>query len=180
MGDTGIISAVVAYDNGDHYIMNEGLSWTNPNKQFLYYDYTDKRLKYGDICLYMPKVHAADLDDDVLPEISDVIIPELSTIISAEISAQLSALDDRYWIKGEDNTENYGSSIGNSNKTEVINLNNKQLICSTTSEYWSTGSLYADYDLKAQNVEASYQFKIGNTTLNETQLRQLLSLLNAP
>ena len=123
---------------------------------------------------------ASDLDDDVLPEISDVIIPELSTIISAEISAQLSALDDRYWIKGEDNTENYGSSIGNSSKAQVIDLNNKQLICSTSAEHWSTGSLYADYDLKAQNVEATYQLKIGNTTLNESQLQQLLSLLNAP
>ena len=180
LGDTGVISAVMAYDNGDHYIMNEGLSWTNPNKQFLYYDYIDKRLKYGDICLYMPKVRAADLDDDVLPEISDVIIPELSTIISAEISAQLSALDDRYWIKGEDNTENYGSSIGNSSKTQVIDLDNKSLVCSTSAEHWHTGSLYADYDLKAQVVEANYQLKIGNTTLNETQLQQLLSLLNAP
>lgn len=69
LGDTGVISAVMAYDNDDHYIMNEGNNWTNTDKQFLYYDYNDKRLKYGDICLYMPKVKAANLDDDVIPEI---------------------------------------------------------------------------------------------------------------
>lgn len=69
LGDTGVISAVMAYDNDDHYIMNEGNNWTNTDKQFLYYDYNDKRLKYGDICLYMPKVKASDLDDDVIPEI---------------------------------------------------------------------------------------------------------------
>lgn len=149
LGDTGVISAVMGYDGDDHYIMNEGLGWSNPNKQFLYYDYLDKRLKYGDICLYMPKVKASDLDDDVLPEISTVIIPEVSTIVSVEISAQLSALDDRYWIKGEDNTENYGSSIGNSNKTQVIDLDNKQLVCSNSSDYWSTGSIHAAYDLTA-------------------------------
>lgn len=180
LGDTGIISAVMGYDGDDHYIMNEGNSWTNPNKQFLYYDYLDKRLKYADICLHMPKVKASDLDDDVIPEISTIIIPEISTIISADLSAQLSALDDRYWIKGEDNDENYGSSIGNSNKTQVIDLDNKSLNCQTSLEHWSTGSLYADYDLKAQTVEATYQFKIGNTTLNESQLQQLLALLNAP
>ena len=180
LGDTGVISAVMGYDGDDHYIMNEGNSWTNPNKQFLYYDYTDKRLKYGDICLYMPKVKAADLDDDVLPEISDVIIPEVSTMISAE----LSALDDRYWIKGEDNTENYGSSIGNSTKTKVIDLDNKELVGA-----WSTDNDFTcDTTVNCDQVMAGGQvtiaqgglLQIGNTTLNETQLQQLLSLLNAP
>ena len=199
LGDTGVISAVMGYDGDDHYIMNEGNSWTNPNKQFLYYDYIDKRLKYGDICLYMPKVKAADLDDDVLPEISDVIIPEVSVMISAE----LSALDDRYWIKGEDETENYGSAIGDNNGNIAIDLNNKYLYNNSrvaislndyqlngdTYDYWKTPNLSATRNITAGNqvtaptiwaTGSGATLKIGNTTLNESQLQQLLSLLNAP
>lgn len=176
------------YDSGDYnYLLNEGNLWPNPEKQFVIYNQQTKRLEYVDVGLHIPKVSWSDLDDDVLPAISDVIIPEVSTIISADISAQisalsaqLSALDDKYWIKGEDKTENYGSSIGNSNQTQVIDLDNKRLDCQTSYDYWSTGSLYADYDLKAQVVEATQFIKIGNTTLNETQLQQLLALINNP
>ena len=127
LGDTGVISAVMGYDGDDHYIMNDGNSWTNPNKQFLYYDYLDKRLKYGDICLHMPKVTTADLSDDVMPEISSIVVPEISGILSDAISAELSALDDKYWIQGGDETKNYGSTIGDTNGNSVIDLNNKWL-----------------------------------------------------
>ena len=180
LGDTGVISAVMGYDGDDHYIMNEGNSWTNPNKQFLYYDYLDKRLKYADICLHMPKVKASDLDDDVLPEISTVIMPEVSTIISAE----LSALDDKYWIKGEDYTENYGSSIGDSQEAKVIDLDNKELVGQwrTDSDFTCDTTVSCDQLMAGGQVTISQGglLQIGNTTLNESQLQQLLALLNAP
>lgn len=161
-------------------MLNEGNLWPNPEKQFVVYNQQTKRLEYVDVGLHIPKVTASDLDDDVLPEISDVIIPEVSTMISAE----LSALDDRYWIKGEDNTENYGSAIGNTTKTKVIDLNNRELVGA-----WSTDNDFTcDTTVNCDQVMAGGQvtigqgglLQIGNTTLNESQLQQLLSLLNAP
>lgn len=67
------------------------------------------------------------------PELSsigggDEIIQNI-TILSADLSAlsaDLSALDN-FWVKGEDSQENYGSSIGDSSKNTVINLDTKRL-----------------------------------------------------
>lgn len=176
LGSTGVISATLAYDGYDHYIMNEGNMWSNDRKQFLYYDLDDKCLKYADICLIMPKVTASDLDDDVIPEISGVIGPEISGLISAE----LSALDDKYWIKGEDESENYGSAIGDSGGNKVIDLDNKELVGT-----WSTPNDFTCNAVICDQVLAGGQLtllqggvlQIGNTTLNESQLQQLLALL---
>lgn len=178
LGSTGVISATLAYDGYDHYIMNEGNMWSNDHKQFVYYDLDDKCLKYADICLRMPKVTAGDLDDDVIPEISGVIGPEISGLLSAE----LSALDDKYWMQGEDENKNYGSAIGDSSGNKVIDLDNKELVGN-----WSTPNDFTCNSVSCDQVLAGGQLtlqsggvlQIGNTTLNESQLQQLLALLNA-
>lgn len=209
LGSTGVISATLAYDGNDHYIMNAGSASSNDHKQFLYYDLDDKCLKYADICLTMPKVAVADLDDDVIPEISSVVVPEISGLLSDAISSELSALDDKYWMQGEDESKNYGSAIGDNygniafdldgrvlynNQGWAIDLNNRQFggiidqswtfpNIEATRNIHAGNNINADVKVAAPQIHATgtgAAIKIGGTTLNETQLQQLLALLTAP
>lgn len=124
----GEINCTIPADGQDHYLANEGETYPGA-KRFLLCDDTTRQLEYRDIVVNIPKIRMEDIDDTTITSIVNVISGDLSVDVSAIISASLSAGDDRYWIKGEDNTENYGSSIGNSGKTQVIDLDNKQLVC---------------------------------------------------
>lgn len=91
--------------------------------------------------------------------------------------------DDRYWIKGSDYTENYGSSVGRATDDEAIDLTNSQLIFSTTAnlnwatpallnDWTATGSLVVTDEIESTNghiksgsyVEATTALRIGDGT----------------
>lgn len=106
-----------------------------------------------------------------------------------ELSAQLSG---GYWEQGGDNTTNYGSSIGNSGSTAVIDLDGQELVgCWKTTDFTvdyslnvgctaTADTLVANDIIGCTGTFASLQtgnFTLGSTSLSESQLQQLLALI---
>lgn len=173
-----------------------------------------------------------DIDNDI-----DNIRNDISGIVDdirgdiEQLSNSISGLSGNYWYQGGDSSTNYGSSIGNSYRTEVIDLNNGILrgdwnvnSMTTIDGYVNTGDLYVG-NIHAKNeiitvtnkmeIQDTVNFTnqtldnvgaiavngeqviqptskqlvgdwsiqygsltIGNTTITETQLQQLLALLS--
>lgn len=84
-----------------------------------------KDLQYWDFTITAPKVGSGDLTRELYEQITS--ITSETVVISSdimELSAALSGLSGDFWPQGGDNSNCYGSSIGNSNGTKVIDLDN--------------------------------------------------------
>lgn len=203
-------------------------------------------LEYRSLEVYLPK-------DEAQQEYIGYVYQQLTGTQAdlTSLSSTVLSADGKYWIKGEDNTENYGSSIGDSSKQQVINLDSKQLLNAGTPAvdwHWQTlngtwktttiqgqtatgGELTANFNGTSQGLHAAQDLKldsnygvtiesgkngivrpvtivatgniniqakngyhilsncdlwiannkvlkIGNTTINETQLQKLLALIS--
>lgn len=106
-----------------------------------------------------------------------------------ELSAQLSG---QYWEQGGDSTTNYGSDIGNSGGTGVIDLDGQELVgCWKTSDFTVDYTLNVGCTANVGTLVASdvigctgtfgplnaSSFTLGSTSLSESQLQQLLRLI---
>lgn len=101
-------------------------------------------------------------------------------------------MSGQYWEQGGDSSTNYGSSIGNSGGSQVIDLDGQEL-----AGCWKTSNLTVDYTLDVgctANVGTlvasdiigctgafgslqTSNFTLGSTSLSESQLQQLLALI---
>lgn len=152
----------------------------------------------------MPDIDVSGIEGDITNIYEDVYylwddIWYLSGVLD-EISSMLS---DGVWRSGGSASTNYGSTIGDSTKTAVIDLDNKTLngcwIADTQLDIGCTwfnassgngyvagtlevaGCLLAQSDVRCSRiVYADRGLTIGNTTINEAQLSALLQLVNAP
>lgn len=130
----------------------------------------NQELRYKQLAVTMPDLSGLG---DGLSALSTVVyehsveITSLSTEV-VELSGKLSA---DYWEQGGYHNTCYGSSIGDSGKALVIDLDHTTL----------AGSWYVGGSLEAvRRVTAGQSVTIGNTTINEAQLSALLQLVNAP
>lgn len=113
-----------------------------------------------------------DIDNDI-----DNIRNDISGIVDdirgdiEQLSNSISGLSGNYWQQGGDSSTNYGSSIGNSYRTEVIDLNNGMLrgdwnvnSMTTIDGYVNTGDLHVgNIHAKDQIITVTNKMEIQDT-----------------
>ena len=163
-------------------------------------EYGHPVLKYAKLEISLPEINGGtdySYEINELYEIVDYLSGEISAI-SGTCSCDLSGA----WQQGADAEINYGSSIGDSYKYEAINLDNRTLYgCwKHDGSFIIQGGclLIPDGSINVGTVDSTYigdgcigvgninvrdsvytqALTIGNTTITESQLQQLLALLN--
>ena len=163
-------------------------------------EYGHPVLKYAKLEISLPEINGGtdySYEINELYEIVDYLSSEISAI-SGTCSCDLSGA----WQQGADAEINYGSSIGDSYKYEAINLDNRTLYgCwKHDGSFIIQGGclLIPDGSINVGTVDSTYigdgcigvgninvrdsvytqALTIGNTTITESQLQQLLALLN--
>ena len=103
-----------------------------------------------------------DIDNDVdniRNDISDIIndIDGIRGDIES-LSNAISGLSGNYWYQGGNSNTNYGSSIGDSNKNTVINLDGRTLVGNWTAaaDFKVNGDITCDNDIFGFNVKGTY------------------------
>ena len=99
-----------------------------------------------------------DVDNDI-----DNIRNDISNIVDdlrgdiEQLSNSISGLSGNYWYQGGDSSTNYGSSIGDSNKNTVINLDGKTLVGNWTAaaDFKVNGDITCDNDIFAFSVKGN-------------------------
>ena len=97
-----------------------------------------------------------DVDNDI-----DNIRNDISNIVDdlrgdiEQLSNSISGLSGNYWYQGGDYSTNYGSSIGDSNKNTVINLDGKTFVGNWTAaaDFKVNGDITCDNDIFAFSVK---------------------------
>ena len=114
--------------------------------------------------------------------------------LSTKVDGLSGGLSGEYWKLGGSYSNCRGSSIGDSSQTEVINLDNKQLIgqwqatqldvnqslnASTViaNDVITSGGIMVGTTVQAAEMTCGNQLRIGSTTINEEQLTKLLALI---
>ena len=99
-----------------------------------------------------------DIDNDIDNIRNDIsnIVDDLRGDIES-LSNSISGLSGNYWYQGGDSSTNYGSSIGDSNKNTVINLDGKTLVGNWTAaaDFKVNGDITCDNDIFAFSVKGN-------------------------
>ena len=162
-------------------------------------EYGHPVLKYAKLEISLPEINGGDYSYEIneLYEIVNYLSGEISAI-SGTCSCDLSGA----WQQGADAKINYGSSIGDSYRYEAINLDNRVLqgCWKHDGTFIIQGGdlLIPDGSINVGTVDSTYigdgcigvaninvrdsvytqALTIGKTTISESQLQQLLALLN--
>lgn len=99
-----------------------------------------------------------DIDNDI-----DNIRNDISNIVDdirgdiESLSNSISSLSGNYWEQGGNSNTNYGSSIGDSNKNTVINLDGRTLVGNWTAaaDFKVNGDITCDNDIFGFNVNGT-------------------------
>ena len=91
--------------------------------------------------------------DNIRNDISNIVDDLRGDIES--LSNSISGLSGNYWYQGGDSSTNYGSSIGDSNKNTVINLDGKTFVGNWTAaaDFKVNGDITCDNDIFAFSVK---------------------------
>ena len=163
-------------------------------------EYGHPVLKYAKLEISLPEINGGtdySYEINELYEIVDYLSGEISAI-SGTCSCDLSGA----WQQGADAEINYGSSIGNPWKCPVIDLQNNTLLgcwkhdgtfiiqggdLSLPDGSINVGTVDSTYigdgcigvgNINVRDSVYTQALTIGNTTITESQLQQLLALLN--
>lgn len=187
-------------DNGDCRQLQANLRWP-----IRLNDGNGYKLRWDIPKIRLPRIEIPDVQG-MQQEINQLstIVQEISTdvnVISGDLTDLSNSLSNYWKVDGTYDDNCYGHSIGNANgNSKVIDLDSQQLTDGNAVRVdWNNGYLvnnantvldwpnrtlygnwtaYQNFYVQGElQVNSSSSLKIGNTTLNEAQLQQLLRLI---